>query len=503
MIRWLCLIVAAAITAGSFEPSGASAELPDMLMSSAEMAERLERLADADPRFALETIGQSVEGKPLWAVRVTPEARMAIRWKVLLIGGQHGDEHAGKEAILELLADIASGEESLPPGVELWAVPMANPDGVDRDERRNANGFDLNRDHLILSQPETIALHKLVQRERPHAIVDCHEFTRDSTSYTDKGWGEWPLIMMDGANNPVLPNATLSPVRHWVDAPREAMKAAGFNYRRYTVGGPPPDQELRFSTLDPDDARNGLSFYGGLGFIIESGIKRAAEDPQANLATRVEAYRLLLRLFVDNEELQNRTLASLAADRWPGHWEAEADRIPTNAFWARAMRGSPTYPVLDLDTGQTLEVPALNLMNIVVYKRLVTRPLGYAVLPERAAAYRSLLDMHAVTYKLLEGPRLVSAELAKLERVEEDFDPIYERYGGRQIVRVEADGGYELPGGSLWIDLAELAESEPMMARRAIKVLEPQQLYGLYQWPAWRATVSEDGAIPVVRVLSD
>jgi len=148
--------------------SPAAAELPDVLTSSIEMAERLEALGDPRPdagvSFALETIGQSVEGKDLWLVRATPVQRMAIRWRVLLIGSQHGDEHAGKEAILDLLDDLASGDATLPAGVELLAVPMANPGGNDRDARRNANDFDLNRDHLILSQPETVALHKLVQR---------------------------------------------------------------------------------------------------------------------------------------------------------------------------------------------------------------------------------------------------------------------------------------------------------------------------------------------------
>ncbi|MEM9751978.1 MAG: M14 family zinc carboxypeptidase [Planctomycetota bacterium] len=506
----------------------ARAELPEVLTDSAEMADLLERIAEADPRFKLETIGQSVEGKDLLAIRVSPKTRMAIRGKVLLIGAQHGHEHAGKEAILELLGDLASGEEQLPPGVELWAVPMANPDGVDKDQRRNANDFDLNRDHLILSQPETIALHKLVQRERPNIIVDCHEFTRDSKSYTDKGWGEWPLIMMDGANSPLLPMPQLQVQQLAHDRAMQRMSDAGINYQRYVVGGPPPNAELRYSTLDPDDARNGLSFYGGLGFIIESGIHRSADQPQADLDERIAAYSLLLDLFVKDEliagfvndqvtrlELHDRIPVNAMWTQWPPHYSREPPKQPLPAR---------DYPVIDLNTGETLQVPAYNFASFIAVKKYVTKPAVYAVLPEHADAYAELLDRHAVRYDRLETTRTVTAETAYLERIEDDFDPIYERYGGRQIVRVEAEAAFDLPAGSLWIDLQELAsgrpmraepkpdltipplnelaQAEPMMARRAIKVLEPQQLYGLYQWPQWVATVGEDGRIPVVRVMS-
>ncbi|MEM1445524.1 MAG: M14 family zinc carboxypeptidase [Planctomycetota bacterium] len=505
-------LLAAVLMLGS---TRVAAELPDVLTTSTEMVEQLNRIVEADPRFTVETIGQSVEGKDLLAVRVMPKARMAIRWKVLLIGAQHGHEHAGKEAILELLDDIASGEAQLPPGVELWAVPMANPDGVDKDQRRNANDFDLNRDHLILSQPETVALHKLVQRVRPHVIVDCHEFTRDSKSYTDKGWGEWPLIMMDGANSPLLPKGFTDAALRWVDDAEPAMRKAGFNYRRYTVGGPPPDRELRYSTLDPDDARNGLSFYGGMGFIIESGIKRSAEDPQADLSLRVAAYRMLLEPFLHRQDLRHPDsllLSTLVFHRGGGR------TIVTNAMWAQVPQlrtwpdiGPRRYPVIDLETGEDDLAVARNYADTVVIKRRIKRPFAYAILPAHADAYADLLNKHAVTYERLDASKVVSAELATLVRIEEDFDPIYERYGGRQIVTVETQDAYEIPEGSLWIELDQLLKLEPwtpenpnvMMPSRAIKVLEPQQLYGLYQWPQWRATVGEDGLIPVVRVMAE
>lgn len=505
--RWAAYTVCTLAMVLTFGGTASRAALPEGLTDSSAMAARLKGFADdrgegaseTQVNFALETIGQSVEGKPLLAVRVTPSARMAIRWKVLLIGAQHGDEHAGKEAILELLADLGSGEETLAAGVELWAVPMANPDGVDKDQRRNTNDVDLNRDHLILSQPETIALHRLVQRVLPDLILDCHEFTRDSSSYTEQGWGEWPLIMWDGANSPLLPGRVAGRLWNLSRAVSESMQDAGFNFMRYTVGGPPPHGELRFSTLDPDDARNALSFYGGLGVIVESGIKRSAKDPQADLALRVAAYRRLFELSLDPKGDVRQTTAdqqhAMAVD-------PVGPAIVTNAFWS-GDRSVIDYPVINRSTGEAETVPAYNTAYTLTIKRKVPTPAGYAVLPPQAERYAGLLEKHAVPFTRIERPQSVSGQTATLVRIEEAFDPIYERYGGRQIVSVEAAETLELPEGSIRVDLATLQRSDVMAARRAIKVLEPQQLYGLYQWPAWRATIGEDGRIPVVRVMAE
>jgi hypothetical protein len=38
--------------------------------------------------------------------------------------------------------------------------------------------------------------------------------------------------------------------------------------------------------------------------------------------------------------------------------------------------------------------------------------------------------------------------------------------------------------------------------RRAVVLLEPCQLFGLYQYDRFRATVGEDGVVPVVRLIA-
>ena len=51
-----------------------------------------------------------------------------------------------------------------------------NPDGAEVNKRRNGNGDELNRNHLILTEPETIALHKLFDKYLFEVTLDVHEY---------------------------------------------------------------------------------------------------------------------------------------------------------------------------------------------------------------------------------------------------------------------------------------------------------------------------------------
>ena len=122
---------------------------------------------------------------------------------------QHGDEVSGKDALLLLIQEIARAPERLPADVDLWILPMVNPDGAEAGTRHNGAGADLNRDHMVLEQPETQAIHRVVQRVRPHLSVDCHEFARDDEDRQRHGWVAWPDITLDGLNNPLFDAAVI------------------------------------------------------------------------------------------------------------------------------------------------------------------------------------------------------------------------------------------------------------------------------------------------------
>lgn len=480
------------------------------------LEDRIAGLRRAAPKgWAFERIGESVEGRPLHAI-VVPAFGDGGRGmgpiKLLLVGQQHGDEVAGMYAIVAMLEDLAAGDASVADGlsgVEVHAIPMLNPDGAARNLRRNANAFDLNRDHTLLSQPETRALHAYARRSRPDIAIDCHEFTRDSRDYKERGWGEWPLIMLGVNNHPLLAEQGYAAAGHAADEATMYVRAMGFNACRYVLGDPPntPGGEMRFSTLDADDCRNALAFYGGACYIIESGVKRSADDPQADLPQRVAAYRALIDAVARLEssrhaaEVAKRSASDLALPL----------RIPTNFFWARTGdAGGLTWPVIDLAARETVYVDSPNRMTERVIKSFGLMANGYAVpgdRPEAVERYRDLLDAHGIAYRELTEPEAHRIQRVRLLRVEEDYDAVYHRYGGRQITRVLEAEPAELSAGSLVVDLIAIADGDGahgnIDARRAIAHLEPLMLFGLYQWPAFRELVDDGEVMPIVRLLPE
>jgi protein MpaA len=100
-----------------------------------------------------------------------------------VVGCIHGDEPAGI-AVARLL------ERASPRGVDLWVVPVLNPDGEAADTRGNAHGVDLNRNFpwrwqrlrgifssglRPLSEPESRIAYRLIRRVRPQISIWFHQ----------------------------------------------------------------------------------------------------------------------------------------------------------------------------------------------------------------------------------------------------------------------------------------------------------------------------------------
>ena len=125
--------------------------------------------------FQVEDIGRSAEGRPLRHARW---GKGKIR--VLLWSQMHGDESTGTMALADLFRFL--GEHPRHPLVQrlranttLHVLPMLNPDGAMRFQRRNAQGIDINRDARNLATPEGRALKALHDRVRPAFGFNLHD----------------------------------------------------------------------------------------------------------------------------------------------------------------------------------------------------------------------------------------------------------------------------------------------------------------------------------------
>ncbi len=129
----------------------------------------------ASPRFRVERIGASVQGRPLVAVTVGSGPVSVLAWSQM-----HGDESTASLSILDLAAWLADTvpdplRERLLAAVTLTLVPMLNPDGAELFQRQNALGVDVNRDARRLSSPEARALKALHDRLKPAFGFNLHD----------------------------------------------------------------------------------------------------------------------------------------------------------------------------------------------------------------------------------------------------------------------------------------------------------------------------------------
>ena len=145
------------------------------LVDHQEVVRRLTEVGSGAPDlFALEKIGESIEGRSINYVRVGTGPFSVLLWSQM-----HGDESTATSALFDLFEYLRRHRQDaavaqLLSRLTLHVVPMLNPDGAERFERRNAQSIDVNRDALRLQTPEGKALKALRDRLNPRLGFNLH-----------------------------------------------------------------------------------------------------------------------------------------------------------------------------------------------------------------------------------------------------------------------------------------------------------------------------------------
>ena len=145
------------------------------LIRHEDVVQRLKALVSEDPGlFSVEQIGESVEGRSINHVRAGRGAMPILLWSQM-----HGDEPTATAAMFDIFAYLRRHRDE--PAVRrilsqltLHFVPMLNPDGAERHQRRNAQSIDINRDALRLQTPEGRALKALRDKLEPRVGFNLH-----------------------------------------------------------------------------------------------------------------------------------------------------------------------------------------------------------------------------------------------------------------------------------------------------------------------------------------
>jgi len=147
-----------------------------------ELKQKLEALGREFPgRVRLEEVGRSVENREIYLVTIGTGPERILFWSQM-----HGDEPTATRSLLDLFQFLGRRRDL--PWVErilekftLLFVPMLNPDGASRNQRRNAQGIDINRDARALQTPEGRLLKSLRDRYRPFLGFNLHNQNASTT----------------------------------------------------------------------------------------------------------------------------------------------------------------------------------------------------------------------------------------------------------------------------------------------------------------------------------
>jgi hypothetical protein len=145
------------------------------LLEHGDVERRLRALSQVDPnQFIFERVGASLEGR---AINMITTGSGPFR--VLLWSQMHGDEPTATAALFDVFEYLRRHKDDpvvrrIQTSLTLYVVPMLNPDGAERFQRRNAQGIDINRDALSLQTPEGQVLKSVRDRFQPRLGFNLH-----------------------------------------------------------------------------------------------------------------------------------------------------------------------------------------------------------------------------------------------------------------------------------------------------------------------------------------
>ena len=135
--------------------------------------------------LAVEEIGSSIEERSIHLITIGTGQK-----KVLLWSQMHGDESTATLALMDMMNFLIrrAPEEKwlreLLGNVTVYLIPMLNPDGAERIDRRTAVGIDMNRDALELTTPEARVLRDVQRRLKPQFGFNLHDQELSSVGTT-------------------------------------------------------------------------------------------------------------------------------------------------------------------------------------------------------------------------------------------------------------------------------------------------------------------------------
>ena len=474
----------------------------------------LDALAKSSPAIHLTTFGTTVEHRALplavvGAPDATPEAvRRTGKLRVYIQGNIHGGEVEGKESAQMLLRDLAAGRHpEWLDSMVLLVAPIYNADGNERfaldnrgrqngpvggqGQRANAQGLDLNRDHMKLDSPEARSFVKLMTDYDPHVAIDLH-----TTNGTRHAYYLTYAPPLNPATDPEIVRLLRTDWLPWVT--RTIASKYGWHYYYYgnIEGERGGSAERAWRSFDHRPRFN--NNYVGLRnrFAVLSEAYAYASFHDRILATSRFVEETLN--YVHAHAARIRAVAESADRR-----RIVGTKLPLRAELERSAEGveilmgaveQEKHPVdghlIDVrqDVSRPERMPEYGTFRGTEVERV---PEAYYLPPGLTDAV-DRLRAHGIVMTELSVPATVAIEEFRIDSSVVAERP-FQNHRERMLTGSWVAANRTLPARTLRVDLAQ------PLARLAFYLLEPRSDDGLTNWNLLDDAIASAAVYPIVR----
>jgi hypothetical protein len=459
-----------------------------------ELTAFIQQLDESSDLLQVETIGRSVQGRNIYALKLSTSefGKDNSKIKVLFFAQQHGNEQSGKEGAL-LLAQVLLRPENkyLFKKIDFAIVPQVNPDGSEVNKRRNGNSVDLNRNHLILSEPEVMALHSFFDKHLFEVSLDVHEYSPYGNEWKEYGYRKNTDVTLGVNTNPniskkirVLSNTEVFP--YWA----KYVSDNNFSSFVYAPGGPPEKDYIRHSTFDINDGRQSFGIQNTLSFIQEgmNGIDNYIENIKHRAEGQMSGMHGLLEyIYLHKSEIKKLVRAdrkTLASGKSNPKVSIQSEHV--------SIGEKLLLPLLSYATNKDTLVVVNDYRPVVKSVFDVQKPAGYLI-PKKSEELVEWAQRHALTtteFKKQKGHKIEQYFIESIDSIDFERDIII-----NPNVKSTEFKGELTPSDYIFIPTAQLKGNMIVLA------LEPKSELGLVTYSHYAHLLKIGEMFQVMRVM--
>lgn len=441
----------------------------------------------------VEIIGNSVEGRNLYALKFSSSGfgNNNLKIRVMIFAQQHGNEQSGKEGALLLAEELCKPENRyLFDKIDLLLIPQVNPDGAEKNIRRNAHDMDLNRNHLILTEPETRALHQVFDRYLFEVSMDVHEYSPYGEDWKSYGYRKNSDVTVGTATNlNVSKEIRNLEANGYLPFIFKYLNDRHFSAFEYSPGGPPDSSYFRHSTFDINDGRQSLAIQNTFSFIQEgmNGTDDFAENLQHRAEGQCSGMRGLLEYVYQNKDYIMDLVAKEREKLITGNVDPMISIQSNHVTNGQHLE----LPLFSYFTGKDTIVEVTDFRPVVKSVYDVTRPAGYLI----PVSHPELVEwvkrqaLQTASFTKSKDYRIVSYFINKIDTIDFEGDPTVD-----PVIKASEYPG-EISGNDyIYIPVNQLKGNMIILA------LEPKSILGLVTYKDFASLLIKKTIFPVLRV---